>query len=347
MNKKKKICICTYFHCLRNVKLAIGAWMLGYRLELITQTQGFNLIKELGFLHIYDSICIWETPSQLEAYMRESKADVFWCHNEPDVMAELACEPSVKKDRIVIHDCHDLPTLHAGKEKEFAAQEKTACEGSDFIFVPTPDYVNLIEQKYKCGKKIHVVNSCSPSIFFPDHDLPRVNGMLYCGQVNVPSMNSQLPYRNCIPLFQYLTALGVTTHIYSTTPSANLQPYIQAGACVYGTLRMFAANLQYTRYDYGFVGSNVDCKEIQVCMPNKLFDCMAGGIPIICLNAKTVGEFVIKNKIGVNIQGLENMRNIPWADYDFWIECRKKVREIRYEYTAEKEVEKAFKRIGI
>jgi hypothetical protein len=347
MKKKKKICIVTYFHCLRNVKLAIAAWMLGYELELITQANGYGLISELGFLHIYKSIKIWETPSQLEAYMRDSTADVFWCHNEPDVMAELAVKPHIKKDRIIIHDCHDLPTLHPGRGKEFAPQEKAACEGADFIFVPTKNYIDLIEKKYGKGKNVHVVYSCSPSIFFPDCDLPRVNGMLYCGQVNVPSMNSQLPYRNCLPLFQYLTQLGVATHIYHTTPTANLQPYMQVGACIYGTLRMFAANLQYTRYDYAFVGSNVECEEIQICMPNKLFDCMAAGLPLICLNATTAGEFVKEKGIGVSIQGLINMSTVDWGNVDMWEGMREKVREIRYEYTAEKEVEKVFEKVGI
>jgi hypothetical protein len=160
-------------------------------------------------------------------------------------------------------------------------------------------------------------------------------------------MNSKLHYRNCIPLFQTLTNLGIASHIYNTTPNVNMMPYTMAGACTYGTMRMYAAIDQYTRYDYGFVGSNVDTPEIQMCMPNKLFDCIAAGIPMIVLNAKTAGKFVEDNGMGISVQGLNNLKDVPWHDKEFWAKCKENVRAVRYEYTMEKQLTKTFKEIGV
>ncbi len=350
MNKKPKILIATFFNCLRNIKSSLAAYNLGYELELITKTSGWSLASELQIGHIYNHIKIWDTPSQLEKTMRDSDADIIWCHNEPDLMAELACHPSIKRDRLVFHDCHDMPTLHPGYENnvEMNAQEKNAIGNSDFIFVPTIDYVDLISKKYPGNeKKVKVLYSCAPEMYFPIEDLPRVNGMLYCGQVNVPEMNSKLHYRDCVPLFKQLTNLGIASHIYNTTPNVNMMPYTMAGACTYGTMRMYAAIDQYTRYDYGFVGSNVDTPEIQMCFPNKLLDCIAAGIPMIVLNAKTAGKFVKDNGFGISIQGLENLANVPWHDKKFWDGCRKNVREVRYEYTMEKQLTKILTEIGV
>jgi hypothetical protein len=349
--KKPKIAIATWFNCLRNIKSSIAAWNLGYELELISKLQGWQLVNEMQQGHMYECIKIWETPSQLEKFMRDSDADIIWCHNEPDLMTELASDPSVKRDRLLIHDCHDLPTLHPGYEKneEMNPQEKNAIEKSDFVFVPTDNYIDLVFNKYNTidKNKIKVVYSGTPEMYFPEQDLPRVNGLLYCGQVNVPSMDSKLHYRNVIPLFQTLTEIGIASHIYNTTPNINMMPYTMAGACSYGTLRMYAAIDQYTRYDYGFVGSNVDTFEIQVCMPNKLFDCMTAGIPLIALNAGTSGKFITENGIGISVQGLENLRTVDWTNETFWEGCRKKVREIRHDYSMEKVLTKTFNEIGV
>lgn len=350
IKKKPKILIATFFNCLRNIKSSIAAFNLGYELELVTKAQGWALVSELQMAHIYKHIKIWDTPSQLEKAMRDSDADIIWCHNEPDLMAELACHPSVKCNRQIWHDCHDLPTLHPGYENnpDMMSQEKNAIENSDFVFVPTPDYVDLIDKKYPGTKdKIKVLYSCAPEMYFPLTDLPAVNGMLYCGQVNVPEMNSKLHYRDCVPLFQKLTQLGIASHIYNTTPNINMMLYTMAGACTYGTMRMYAAIDQYTRYDYGFVGSNVNTPEIQMCFPNKLLDCIAAGIPIISLNAKTCGDFVEKHNIGFALQGLENLNKVPWHNKDFWAKCKKNVRDIRYKYTMEKQLTKTLKEIGV
>jgi hypothetical protein len=347
--KKPRILISTHYNCLRNIKSSIAAYNLGYELELITQGDGLGLVRELMHDHIYKSIRIWSTPSQLEKYMEESNADIIWCHNEPDLMTVLAHSPNVKRDRMIIHDCHDLPTLHPEytKNEEVNEQEMISMTKSDMVFVPTQDYVDITEKKYGRKEGVHVLYSCAPSAFFPNADMPRVNGMLYCGQINVPSMGSRLAYRDVVPLFRYLTALGIASHIYYTTPNIDVTPYITAGACTYGVLKMWAAIQQYTRYDYGFVGSNVECEEIKICMPNKLFDCMAAGIPLICLNADTAGKFCIDNDIGISVNGLSALQNVPWGDVSMWERMRKNVREIRREYTMENQLKKLFDKVGI
>ena len=78
--KKPKILIVTWFNCLRNIKSSIAAYHLGYELELITKAQGWQLASELQAGHIYSHIKIWETPSQLEKAMKDSDADIIWCH---------------------------------------------------------------------------------------------------------------------------------------------------------------------------------------------------------------------------------------------------------------------------
>jgi len=82
-------------------------------------------------------------------------------------------------------------------------------------------------------------------------------------------------------------------------------------------------------------------------MPNKLFDCMAAGIPLICLNADTAGKFCIDNDIGISVNGLSALQNVPWGDVSMWERMRKNVREIRREYTMENQLKKLFDKVGI
>ena len=50
--------------------------------------------------------------------------------------------------------------------------------------------------------------------------------------------------------------------------------------------------------DWGIYLMENTCKNHNYALPNKIFDYIAGGLPLILSNLKEMGDFVVKNKVG-------------------------------------------------
>jgi glycosyltransferase involved in cell wall biosynthesis len=60
-------------------------------------------------------------------------------------------------------------------------------------------------------------------------------------------------------------------------------------------------------------------------MPNKLFEYLAAGLPILVYGADEVAEFVSKHEVGVVVDKLEDIPKV----YDEWPKYKKRVLEKR------------------
>lgn len=59
--------------------------------------------------------------------------------------------------------------------------------------------------------------------------------------------------------------------------------------------------LEYTSSaDYGIVYIEDTCLSYRYCMPNKLFECIAGGLPVICSNLPEIRDFVERQGVGIS-----------------------------------------------
>ena len=71
----------------------------------------------------------------------------------------------------------------------------------------------------------------------------------------------------------------------------------------------FCEHLEYyeliqalTHYRWGFLGSCTPSLNIEFCMPNKLFEYIAAGLPMIVLHSKRTGKFVTKYGMGIHVE---------------------------------------------
>jgi glycosyltransferase involved in cell wall biosynthesis len=67
---------------------------------------------------------------------------------------------------------------------------------------------------------------------------------------------------------------------------------------------------QLSRYDWGLCGHLDSHPQWQKAMPNKLFEYIAAGIPIISINAGEVSEFVNEHGIGYSADGADYLNRI-------------------------------------
>ena len=91
---------------------------------------------------------------------------------------------------------------------------------------------------------------------------------------------------------------------------------------------------ELTRYDYGWAGFN-DAKNkvhLDVCLPNKTFEYISCGLPVLSYPHKTLTEFIEGNNVGFilnNIGELEESESI----------CENVLKN-RYSFTVENNIER-------
>jgi hypothetical protein len=90
-----------------------------------------------------------------------------------------------------------------------------------------------------------------------------------------------------------------------------------------------------SRYDWGYLGHPEPCRKWLDAMPNKLFEYIMAGIPVICCNAPEAGAFVEQHGLGVSIYSIHEIPEI----YEQHTELRKNVQQKRHEFIMESQVE--------
>jgi len=90
---------------------------------------------------------------------------------------------------------------------------------------------------------------------------------------------------------------------------------------------------QISRYDWGFCGSPIDHPQWHMAMPNKLFDYIAAGIPVIVYKADESAKFVREHGLGIVIEDLEELAD-PEV-YGRHEEIRPIVQQIRHDLVME------------
>ena len=61
------------------------------------------------------------------------------------------------------------------------------------------------------------------------------------------------------------------------------------------------------RHDWGLVGNTIKTREWDVAMPNKLFEYVATGVPVVAMNASHCARFVEDTGMGISVSGPEEL----------------------------------------
>ena len=270
-------------------------------------------------------------------------AEVIHVHNEPSWMVKAA---ATVRDMVcplvpVIFDVHDLDSMR--EDGSVDKDEEPAIRAADAFIFPSKAYKAGIGSKYIIGSMPQrvIYSMCSRNDIVTD-PLPRVNGIVYEGAIVAPvkNFNPQTPgykkYRDYTDLTKKLTASGIPFHLYGVRNE--FQPsYLAAGAVVHGMHRFPDMMRQLSRYDWGLCGHLDSHPQWQKAMPNKLFEYIAAGIPVISINAGEVSEFVVNNCFGSSALHfsylIKVLKDKKWREI-----CAESIRENRHKFTMESQV---------
>lgn len=277
----------------------------------------------------HDVLCMKEPPQMRDVYKRikvipsatnkefgemmdKHDGELLHVHNEPNWPVMIAKEYT---DKPVIMNVHDVASARPKASQfrdifEFASYE--AADGLIFVTDEQRDFViargaNIKETPYA------VVGNYATSRYFLDKPiLPHVGGLVYEGGLD--ARGKELAWRDQSVLADALEKSGVHMHIFSDERVDYGVPH--------GPVVEFVALIhRLSQYDWGFCGTMKPIPAWEHSIPNKFFDYLSAGIPVIVMNCPELkplcdegfGIYVYDHRDAVNI--VKNVDPKPYKKY--------------------------------
>ena len=339
-----RILFVSHYCCVRTVKEGLALLSLGHDVIFVQQ-----MVGNLAFLPILPSLRFYEELEQLGRIIKAAKVDLVHVHNGPDDLVLIAKENT---DAPVIYDAHDLVSVFKPENAEAALIEAKAIEVCDGMVVPSRGYLNYVQNHYLFDKPIEVIcswcNEWMLELVKNRPKLSRINGIAFEGGVanfdkNGRIVNEWETFRDYRKIVSDLNDLGIPMHIFTPDPK-NAPYYHRAGAEVVSGLLFRDMLWKLTRYDWGFCGTPHPHQQWDWAMPNKFFEYICAGLPVIVMNAAECADFVREMNVGIVVKDAHEIRE----RYDEHEDLKKNVLELRETLLIENhigELDKLYKRV--
>jgi glycosyltransferase involved in cell wall biosynthesis len=329
--------------CVRALKYAAALRAVFPRFTLGFAYQGKTLSEWYGsgdelFERWWD---LGTEPAQgLAAAVEEFRPDLIHSHNLPDSLTAIALD--LFGGRVpVVHDVHDLQSLRRTpyengfpEPQEVLALEQHAVEHCSALVTVSEELLEEIRARYRFG---------APSLVFPNYalrrDLPselppaerrngRVPRLVYQGTVSTNGGHYDLR-----GIFRELVREGLSLDVYPSRPVPEYAGL--AGVRLHPTLPASRLLAALPEFDFGWAGFNADLNgaHIDTCLPNKAYEYVGCGLPVLTLGHRALSRFVGDGNLGLSLATLDNLVD-QLAALDV-VQLRRRIASARHELTAE------------
>lgn len=273
-----------------------------------------------------------------EKLSRLNGYDLIHVHNEPDSIGVVAKQ--VRPDLPVIFDAHDLFSVRMGAifpDERFVFSN---CDG--FIF-PSEGYQAHARETHNFDKPSCVVYSMPNEDFITDEQPALLNAIGYEGGLRIPETFEgpdefkYHSYRDFRETFRYITKrLSIPMIVFPANVDI-MNDYQDTGPMFFPTLDYVTLMKTLPALSWGLVGGpEPGIKQWDTAMPNKLFEFIAAGVPIISINGSEIQQFVERWQVGVSLDSLDEIPSILGKHQ----ELRRNVYFLQRRFTMENEVGK-------
>jgi glycosyltransferase involved in cell wall biosynthesis len=329
--------------CVRALKYAVALRSAFPKVRLAFAYQGKTLSEWYGagdelFERWWDLGS--EPISGLRAAAGEFRPDLVHSHNLPDSLTVIALE--LFAGRVpVVHDVHDLQSLRRtpyengfAEPREPLVLERLAVEGCAALVTVSDELLEEIRGRYRLT---------APALVFPNYalrrDLPpalpaaeRRNGrpprLTYQGTLSTNGGHYDLR-----GIFRTIVREGLSLDVYPSRPVSGYAGL--NGVRMHKTLPSARLLATLPEYDFGWAGFNstLNGAHLDTCLPNKAFEYIGCGLPVLTLRHRALTRLVGDGRLGLSLATLDDLA-AQLAALDM-AELRRRIAEARLELTVE------------
>jgi glycosyltransferase involved in cell wall biosynthesis len=274
----------------------------------------------------------------------EFRPDLIHSHNLPDSLTAIALE--LFAGRVpVVHDVHDLQSLrrtpyeHGFPEPVDAlALEQLAIEGCSALVTVSDELLEEIRARY---------NPTAPVLAFPNYalrrDLPPALPPIDSRDGHRPrlvyqgTLSTNGGHYDLRDIFGAIVGEGVSLDVY---PSRVVLAYAELaagldGLRVHATLPPSRLLVELQTYEFGWAGFNstLNKAHLDTCLPNKAYEYIGCGLPILTLRHRALARLVDDGRLGLSLATLDDLlEQLVAVDT---VELRYRIAAVRFELTVE------------
>ncbi len=307
--------------CIRSLKYAVGLRDARAGLRLGFACQGATLSGWYGAGdELFDQW--WQLDADpaagLARVLEEFRPDLIHSHNLPDGLTVAALE--VAGGAVpVIHDSHDLQSLRSTPYEDGFPEpddplvlERRAVEESAALVTVSDEMLEEIKARYQVPGR-----SCVFANYATERDLPQVlaapdrpasgpTRVVYQGTLSTNGSHYDLRQA-----FAALVGQGVTLDVYPGRPSPAYRDLAAAtpGMCCHEPLEPSKLLSELPAYDFGWTGFNTTLNgpHLDTVLPNKLFEYLGCGLPVLTLRHRALERFVTEHGVGLVLDSVEHL----------------------------------------
>jgi glycosyltransferase involved in cell wall biosynthesis len=333
--------------CIRALKYAVGLRAAVPDVELGFAYRGGTLNEWYGAGdELFDRW--WKLDSrpatELQRIVKEFRPDVVHSHNLPDELT-VAALGVVDGRAPVVHDVHDLQSLRRTPYEDGFPEpddplglEKQAVEGSAGLIAVSDELLEAIRARHELPPRTLVFPNFALGRDLPPQ-LPSRNGL--------PSRFPRLVYQGTVAtngghydLREVFAAVGrahVTLDIHAAREVAEYERLARGLERLTYHSPLAPAELLrlLPRYEFGWAGFNdgLNAAHLDTALPNKVFEYLGCGLPVITLGHRAIKRFVEREGVGVALKTVDELDD-RLGEVDLPA-MRKRVEAVRSQLTIE------------
>jgi glycosyltransferase involved in cell wall biosynthesis len=334
--------------CIRVHKMTIPLVQDGYKVHLISKK-----VPPI-FLNYYYTYSMAEGMAQfvdiIDIYAKS--ADIFHCHNEPSWFVTAIKE---RCDVPVVLDIHDsylgrlnqeeeeslITKEHGKKVFRYITEERNNFNLADGLIFPGQAFSELVTGEYNLQQPKLTLPSYVPRAYCQYHGVGHLGGLVYEGRVDLPNgdvPNQLYGFRYCdyVDLAKQCKSINMDLHLYCTREDEEFIKLYKDLAIIHPPHSYDALMLNLQAHDWGLVGNIMETSEWDIAYPNKMFEYISAGVPVVAINAPECAKFLKETGFGIEVSSIEELGQ-RWKEH---MEIRKVIIKNRQKYTMENNIGK-------
>lgn len=330
-----KIGTISHHGCIRMHKMNLALINKAHELHLVTS-------QVTSFRESYKSYLLAHDIEQVRYSLKHlsREVDFLHVHNEPSWYVSVWKELT---DKPVILDVHDSYLARTRPEDSFredgkpvfriSVEERNNFMLADALVFPSEPFADLICKEFGLKQPRLILPSYVPEMFTVYGPKHWFGGAVYEGKTSIKKDPPQFQYCNYTEMATQFRQAEIELHVFGGRwDDAYKQEYEDAVVhkpCLFKDLLPYLA-----RHEWGIVGNVAPSPEWEVAFPNKVFEYIAAGIPVVAMNAPAVSTFLEETGFGITVGSVEELKK-RWREHN---KCRETVLKNRQRYSMDSQI---------